>query len=88
MVSFTPPAAKYATKQVFGRQPPRGPIRGFLNMLRIVSTDMYYPKNLVKQGGLLLLFAVPLISREGRIQQDARKGAPWDRVLAQREKNQ
>lgn len=86
--SFTPPAAKIPTKQLFGRQPPRGPVRGFLNMLRIVTTNMHYPKTLLKQGGLVLLFAVPLISREDWYQHDGKKGAPWDRVLAEREKKQ
>ena len=80
------PAAKVATKQIYGRQPPRGPIRGVLNMFRIILTDVYYPKNLLKHGGIFLLFAVPIVMREDWYQHDGKKGAPWDRVLAEREK--
>ena len=35
---------------------------------------------------LVAILAVPLIRREGWYQQDAKKGAPWDRILAEREK--
>ena len=86
MVSFTPPAPKTATVQRFGRQAARGPIRGFLSMLKIFATDFHYPKTLLTQVGLLALFAVPLIQRESFYQADAKKGSPWDRILAQREK--
>lgn len=86
MVSFTPPAPKLATVQKFGRQAARGPIRGFMNMWKIVVTDFHYPKTLLKTVGVLAILAVPLIRREGWYQQDAKKGAPWDRILAEREK--
>ena len=86
MVSFTPPAPKIATVQKFGRQPARGPIRGFLNMWKIMFTDFHYPKTLATQLVLLGLFAVPLIQRESFYQHDAKKGSPWDRIIAEREK--
>ena len=86
MVSFTPPAPKLATTQKFGRQPARGPIRGFLNMWKTILTDFHYPKAVLVNFGILALFAIPLIRREGWYQHDAKKGAPWDRILAEREK--
>jgi hypothetical protein len=75
-----------ATVQKFGRQPARGPIRGFLNMLKIVATDFHYPKTIAKSLFFLSLFAVPLIQRESFYRHDSSKGAPWDRILAEREK--
>jgi hypothetical protein len=36
--------------------------------------------------GLLAIFAVPLIQRESFYQYDSKKGSPWDRILAEREK--
>ena len=86
MVSFTPPAPKFPTVQKFGRQPARGPIRGFLNMWKIIATDFHYPKTVAKHLLILSVFAIPLIQREGWYQQDSKKGAPWDRILAEREK--
>ena len=75
------------TRQKFGRQPPRGPPGGAINMLRIFFTNIYYPRTMFVNIGLVALFAVPLIARESWYQADARKGSPWDRVLAEREKN-
>jgi hypothetical protein len=86
MVSFTPPAPRVPTVQKFGRQAARGPIRGFLNMWKIILTDFYYPKTLGKHLVILSLFAVPFIQREGWYQYDSKKGAPWDRIIAEREK--
>ena len=86
MVSFTPPSPKIATVQNFGRQAARGPIRGFLNMWKIIITDFHYPKAIAKNLFLLSLFAVPLLQRESFYQYDSKKGAPWDRILAEREK--
>ena len=86
MVSFTPPAAKTPTTQKYGRAPPRGPIRGFGNMLRIIATDFHYPRAILVNLGLLALFAVPLIQRETFYRRDSQRGSPWDRILADREK--
>lgn len=86
MAVFTPPAPKYPKVQKFGRQPPRGPISGFLNIFKIILTDAHYPKTIVKGLAILGLFAVPMIKREGWYQYDAKKGTPWDRILAEREK--
>ena len=86
MVSFTPPEPKVATVQKFGRQAARGPIRGFLNMLKTVATDFHYPKAIAKNLLILSVFAIPLIQREGWYQQDSKKGSPWDRIIAEREK--
>jgi hypothetical protein len=86
MVSFTPPAPKYPTVQKFGRQAARGPIRGFLNMWKIMLTDFHYPKTVAKHLLILSLFAVPLINRESFYQHDSKKGSPWDRIIADREK--
>ena len=88
MVTFTPPEPKYPTMQKFGRQAARGPIRGFLNMWKIVLTQAYYPKTLLKTFGILGLFAVPLIQRESFYQYDSKKGSPWDRIIAEREKEE
>ena len=88
MVSFTPPEPRYPTSQQFGRQPPRGPIRGFLAMWKIIFTQMYYPKTILGTAGIFGLFAVPLIQRESYYQYDAKKGSPWDRILNQREKDE
>jgi hypothetical protein len=86
MVSFTPPAPKIATVQKFGRQPARGPIRGFLNAFKIMATDFYYPKVIGKNLFFLALFAVPLMNRESFYRHDSSKGAPWDRIIAEKEK--
>lgn len=86
MLTFTPPEPQYPTMQKFGRQPARGPIRGFLNMWMTVFTQAYYPKTILRSLGGLALFAVPLIQRESWYQYDAKKGSPWDRILAEREK--
>ncbi len=86
MAVFTPPAPKYPKVQKFGRQPPRGPVMGFLNIFKIILSDFHYPKQILKTVGILGIFAVPLIMREGWYQYDAKKGAPWDRILAEREK--
>jgi hypothetical protein len=88
MVSFTPPAPRITKVQKFGRQPPRGPITGFLNMFKVMLTDIHYPKTLLRTIGVLALFAVPMIQRESWYQNDAKKGTPWDRILAEREKAQ
>jgi hypothetical protein len=55
-------------------------------MWKTVLTDFHYPKTLGKHLLILCLFAVPLIQREGRYQHDAKKGSPWDRIIAAREK--
>jgi len=86
MVSFTPPAPKFPTMQKFGRQAPRGPIRGFLNMWKIIVTDFYYPKVIFKNLAILALFAVPLIKKESFYRHDSSKGSPWDRIIAEKEK--
>ncbi len=86
MVSFTPPAPKYPTTQKYGREPARGPIRGFGNMLKTIATDFHYPRAILVNLGLLALFAVPLIQRESFYRADSQRGSPWDRILAEREK--
>lgn len=86
MVSFVPPEPKVPTVQQFYRQPPRGPVRGVLHMLRIAVTDFYYPRAVFVNLGLLALCAIPLVQRENFYFNDAKKGTPWDRVLAGREK--
>ena len=76
-----------ATVQKFHRQPPRGPIGGFFNMLKIFVTDIHYPRAVFVNLGLVALCAAPLISRETFYQNDAKRGSPWDRIIAEREKS-
>jgi hypothetical protein len=55
-------------------------------MFKILATDFHYPKVIGKNLFFLALFAVPLIKRESFYRYDSAKGSPWERIIAEKEK--